>query len=148
MRAGKIKKHDFFQHKKKIRETIDVEMIKKVAPSGTVIQSVFMEQMEGNNYLLRPLGTYPLLCFMPSGPDPGRLTDVFVVDHGPRSVTVLPFPLRVNNVSLAQWKSLPGIGAKRAARIRAEKSLKDSSHLESIIESEIPQWLFKKLQFD
>jgi radical SAM superfamily enzyme with C-terminal helix-hairpin-helix motif len=146
-RTSKVKKHDFFQHKKQVREEIDVEMIKRVAPSGTVIQSVFMERMEGNNYLLRPLGTYPLLCFMPSGPNPGACVDVFVVDHGPRSVTVLPYPLKVDTVSLSQWKALPGIGSKRAARIRTEESLEGLSHLESIIETEIPPWLARALQF-
>ncbi|MGD9381134.1 MAG: radical SAM protein [Candidatus Thorarchaeota archaeon] len=148
MKSSRVKKHDFFRHKKQVRETIDVAMIKKVAPSGTVIRSAFMEKMEGNNYLLRPLGTYPLLCFMPSGQDPGAFVDVFVVDHGPRSLTVLPFPLKVNNVSLAQWKSLPGIGSKRAARIRIEKSVDDLSHLESVIETDIPPWLTRALQFE
>ncbi|MHA2385598.1 MAG: radical SAM protein [Candidatus Thorarchaeota archaeon] len=148
MKTSRVKKHDFFRHKKQVRETIDVTMIKKVAPSGTVIRSAFMEEMEGNNYLLRPLGTYPLLCFMHSGQNPGVLVDVFVVDHGPRSLTVLPYPLKVNNVSLAQWKSLPGIGSKRAARIRTEKSLKGLSHLESVIETDIPPWLTRTLQFE
>ncbi|MFX0054478.1 MAG: radical SAM protein [Promethearchaeota archaeon] len=147
-RKSKVKKHDFFQHKKQVREEIDVEMIKKVAPSGTVIQSVFMEQMEGNNYLLRPLGTYPLLCFMPSGPDPGVYADVFVVDHGPRSVTVLPYPLKAHTVSLAQWKAIPGIGSKRAARIRTEESLEGLFHLESIVGTEISPWLARALKFD
>ncbi|MHA2142417.1 MAG: radical SAM protein [Candidatus Thorarchaeota archaeon] len=147
-KPSRVKRHNFFRHKKQVREAIDLAMIKKVAPSGTVIRSVFMEQKEGNNYLLRPLGTYPLLCFLPSGPDPGTFLDVFVVDHGPRSLTVLPFPLKVNNVSLAQWKSLPGIGSKRAARIRTAESMTGSSHLESIIETEIPPWLTRALQFE
>ncbi len=147
-KSSRVKRHDFFRHKNQVREAIDVVMIKKVAPSGTVIRSVFMEQKEGNNYLLRPLGTYPLLCFMHSGPDPGTLVDVFIVDHGPRSLTVLPYPLKVSEVSLAQWKSLPGIGSKRAARIRTEKSLEGLSHLESVIETNIPPWLTRALQFE
>jgi len=107
-----------------------------------------MERMEGNNYLLRPLGTYPLLCFMPGGPNPGAYADVFVVDHGPRSVTVLPYPLKVHGVSLAQWKAIPGIGSKRAARIKTEESLEGLSHLESITETEISPWLARALQFE
>jgi radical SAM superfamily enzyme with C-terminal helix-hairpin-helix motif len=148
MKSSRVKKHAFFQHKKQVREKIDVAMIRKVAPFGTVIHSALMEQMEGNNYLLRPLGTYPLLCFMPSGPDPGKIADVFVVGHGPRSVTVLPFPLRLNTASLAQLRVLPGIGSKRAARVKAEKSLETLSHMESVIETEIPPWLTRALQFE
>ncbi|MFW9846778.1 MAG: radical SAM protein, partial [Candidatus Thorarchaeota archaeon] len=146
-KASRVKKHEFFRHKKQVRETIDLAMIKRVAPHGTVIQSVFLEEREGNNYLLRPLGTYPPLCFMPSGREPRSPVDVFVVDHGPRSLTVLPFPLEVKDVSLAQWKSLPGIGAKRAARIRTARSLESLSQLESIIDAEIPSWAGRALEF-
>ena len=148
MKASKVKRHDFFQHKKQVRETIDVSMIKRVAPSGTVIHSVFMEQKEGNNYLLRPLGTYPLLCFMSSGLDPGTFIDVFVVDHGPRSLTVLPYPLKVKEVSLAQWKSIPGIGAKRAARMRTVKSFANLAQIEMNLETQLPSWFTRTLRFE
>lgn len=143
-----LRQHEFFRHKKHVRETIDRTMLRKVAPLGTVIQSVFFEGIKGNHHLLRPLGTYPLLCHMPTTSIEQQSPDVFVVDHGPRSVTVLPHPLKVSSTTLAQWRVIPGIGSKRAARIRAAKSLKDSKELEASIDTPLPAWLLHSLDFN
>jgi radical SAM superfamily enzyme with C-terminal helix-hairpin-helix motif len=142
-----MKQHEFFRHKKRIREEIDTPMLKRVAPSGTIIPSVFSEGRDGNHQLLRPLGTYPILCHLPVQTNLESPIDVFVVDHGPRSVTVLPFPLRVSEASLAQWKAIPGIGAKRATRIRATQSLSNIDELEARIDAELPEWLHHSLSF-
>jgi radical SAM superfamily enzyme with C-terminal helix-hairpin-helix motif len=144
----KIKRNQFFKHREEIREKIDVEMIKRVAPHGTVINSVFVDGFTGNSYLLRPLGTYPLLCYMPMGTDEILPQDVFVVDHGPRSLTVLPFPFTVRQASLAQWKKVPGIGAKRAARTKTAGSITGLDHLQSILETELPDWFSRTLDFE
>jgi len=88
-------------------------MIKRVAPHGTIIQSVFLDAEDGNHHLLRQLGTYPLLCHMTKGSDERIPKDVFVVDHGPRSLTVLPFPFRPHKASLSQWKTSIGHGTSR-----------------------------------
>ncbi|MFW9770477.1 MAG: radical SAM protein, partial [Candidatus Thorarchaeota archaeon] len=144
----KIKRNQFFKHRQQIRENIDVEMIKRVAPYGTVIRSVFVDGMAGNSYLLRPLGTYPLLCHMPLGTRDGEPKDVFVVDHGPRSLTVLPYPFNVRKASLAQWKKVPGIGAKRAARTKTNDSIINVDQLQSVLDVELPSWFSRTLNFD
>ncbi len=142
-----IKRNEFFQHKKTIRERIDVEMIRRVAPPGTVISQVFEELREGNYRLLRPLGTYPLLCYLPDGQELGDNKNVFVVDHGPRSLTVLPFPLRPRIASISQWKSIPGFGAKRAARLKAASSINNAHDLSELTGLEIPEWLTSAIDF-
>ncbi|MGY5865051.1 MAG: radical SAM protein [Candidatus Thorarchaeota archaeon] len=147
--SGKrIKRNQFFKHREEIRDTIDIEMIQRVAPLGTVIKSVFVDGMTGNSYLLRPLGTYPLLCHMPAGTDEGAPRDVFVVDHGPRSLTVLPYPFYVRQASLTQWKSLPGIGAKRAARTKTAGSIENIDQLQIALDMELPDWLQQSLSFE
>jgi radical SAM superfamily enzyme with C-terminal helix-hairpin-helix motif len=143
-----VKRHQFVKHKNQVRETIDLEMIKRVAPYGTVIRSTFLEQQRGKNNLYRPLGTYPLLCQMPNGQSPRAKRDVFVVDHGPRSLTVLPHPFQVSNSSISQWRAVPGIGAKRAARIKSADSIQSADHLETLLETELPDWLTRTLDFD
>ncbi|MFQ5831509.1 MAG: radical SAM protein [Candidatus Thorarchaeota archaeon] len=143
-----IKKHEFFQHKKRVRETIDVEMMKRVAPYGTVIRSAFLEEQRGNNHLLRPLGTYPLLCYMPDGRSPGAVTNVFVVDHGPRSLRALPYPFKVRRASLAQWRAVPGIGSKRAARIKAVSPPDSARELETYLDTHLPEWFKRTLDFE
>ena len=143
-----IRRHDFFTHRAKIREIVDKEMIKKVAPPGTIIQSVFVDGEDGNNYLLRQLGTYPLLCHMPKGANGFIPQDVFAVDHGPRSLTVLPHPFRPKQASLSQWKAFPGIGNKRATRIKATASLSSISDVSKVLDMDLPEWFTKNLEFN
>ncbi|TET12157.1 MAG: radical SAM protein [Candidatus Thorarchaeota archaeon] len=145
--SGKrIKRNQFFKHREEIRDTIDIKMIQRVAPHGTVIKSVFSDGQTGNSYLLRPLGTYPLLCHMPQGI--GIPKDVFVVDHGPRSLTVLPYPFNAQRASLAQWKKVPGIGAKRAARTKTAGPIENVKHLQSTLDLELPDWFQRTLSFE
>ena len=108
---------------------------------------LYMEKKQGNTHLLRPLGTYPPLCFMPVGPTIDELTDIFVVDHGPRSLSVLPYPLEVSKASLTQWKAVPGVGAKRAARIKGAKTIVSTEQLRNLLELELPSWLTRSLSF-
>ncbi len=143
----RIKRNQFFRHREEIRETIDLEMIKRVAPHGTVIQSVFVDGETGNSYLLRPLGTYPLLCHMPKGTDDSTPQNVFVVDHGPRSLTVLPYPFKPSQASLSQWRVLPGVGSKRATRIKASKSLNSIKDVSDALDMELPDWLTRAMNF-
>ncbi|MBN2228071.1 MAG: radical SAM protein [Candidatus Thorarchaeota archaeon] len=143
----RIKRNQFFRHKEEIRTTIDLEMIRKVAPPGTVLTSVFLEDEEGNHYLLRQLGTYPLLCHMPKT-DGLIPNDVFVVDHGPRSLTVLPYPFIPQEASLSQWKAISGIGAKRATRIKSIASPKNLDDIQQVLDMELPEWLSRTFHFE
>jgi radical SAM superfamily enzyme with C-terminal helix-hairpin-helix motif len=144
---SRLKRNVFFKHKEKVRETIDLEMIKRVAPQGTVLLSSFLEGEEGKGYLLRPLGTYPILCRMPAGNRPSEVTDLVVVDHGPRSLIVLPYPINPNNTSMAQWRSIPGIGNKRAVRIKAGGPISEIVQIEERLENTIPGWLKESISF-
>jgi radical SAM superfamily enzyme with C-terminal helix-hairpin-helix motif len=121
-------------------------MLKRVAPSGTVIRSVFLEGQEGNYALMRPLASYPLLCQMPASGDASEVSDVFVVNHGPRSVSVLPFPLKANSATMAQWASIPGIGSKRAARLR-KAPVHSLGKAETVLDMKMPDWLARSLEF-
>jgi radical SAM superfamily enzyme with C-terminal helix-hairpin-helix motif len=143
----KVKRNQFFKHREEIRNTIDIEMIQRVAPHGTVIQSVFVDYETGNSLLLRPLGTYPLLCHMPKGADDSVPRDVFVVAHGPRSLTVLPYPYKPSQISLSQWRVIPGIGSKRATRIKATESLNSVQDISKILDMELPAWLTRAMDF-
>ncbi|MHA3964048.1 MAG: radical SAM protein [Candidatus Thorarchaeota archaeon SMTZ1-45] len=143
----RIKKNQLFKHREEIRDTIDIAMIKRVAPLGTVIQSVFIDGKAGNNYLLRQLGTYPLLCVMPRGMDDFVPQDVFIVDHGPRSVSVLPFPFKPSQTSLSQWRVIPGVGSKRATRIKAAQSLNSIQDVSKSLDMDLPDWVTRAMDF-
>ncbi|MDF1538246.1 MAG: radical SAM protein [Candidatus Thorarchaeota archaeon] len=144
---SRLKRNQFFKHKEAVRSSIDRIMIQRVAPSGTIIRSAYLEGDEGKGYLLRPLGTYPLLCRMASGPQPDGISDVVVVDHGPRSLIVLPYPIHPNKISLAQWRSIPGIGNKRAVRVKAAGPLTSVSQIEESLDNPLPEWLKQVIAF-
>ncbi|MFW9850488.1 MAG: radical SAM protein [Candidatus Thorarchaeota archaeon] len=144
---SRLKRNVFFKHKEQVRETIDLEMIKRVAPQGTVLSSAFLEGEEGKGYILRPLGTYPLLCRMQAGEQPSETSNLVVVDHGPRSLIVLPYPIHANRLSIAQWRSIPGIGNKRAVRIKAAGPFSNLSQLEERLDSSLPEWLKPAIEY-
>jgi radical SAM superfamily enzyme with C-terminal helix-hairpin-helix motif len=148
MKGKRIKHHEFIRHKQQVREDIDLEMIKRVAPPGTIIHNAHFEYQEGNICVLRSLGTYPLLCYTPVGHEPFTITDVTVIDHGPRSVSVLPYPFLANNATLSQWKRIPGIGAKRAAGLKSAAQLSNTTEIEKILEMELPFWFSRTLKFE
>jgi len=90
-------------------------MIKKVFPVGTVLRRVYPEYKKGKLTFARQLGTYPVLVGIPrklSKPE-----DIVIVDHGPRSVTGVTYPLNLNQVTFEELTAIPRIGAKRAERV-------------------------------
>ncbi len=54
-------KSHYFRFRKAVREQIDHNMLKKLAPAGTILKEVFMEVHDGNNSFGRQFGSYPLI---------------------------------------------------------------------------------------
>ena len=108
---------EFRRFKEAVRTTIDHEMLRRVVPEGTVLRDVFLELQDGHVTYGRQIGTYPILVGLPYHTEMNRFVDVRVVSHGQRSLTAVEYPLDVNRAPLAALSALPGIGAKRAARI-------------------------------
>jgi len=108
---------EFRRFKEAVRTAIDHEMLQRVVPEGTVLRDVFLEIHHGHVTYGRQIGTYPILVGLPYDTVQNRFVDVRVVSHGQRSLTAVEYPFDVNHASLAAITALPGIGAKRAARI-------------------------------
>lgn len=121
-------RHDreFRAFKEAVRNRIDLPMLRRVFPIGTVVQQVVVEQ-SGPLSLARPLGSYPILVGLPLPLPVGSVIDAVVVDHGQRSVTALPVPVPVNTLSLSTLRWLPGVGKKRAASIAARRPFRSLS---------------------
>jgi radical SAM superfamily enzyme with C-terminal helix-hairpin-helix motif len=107
-------KQQFKRYKQEIRETIDNPMLQRVTPPGTVLEDVHLEYHQDGKTFGRQLGTYPLLVAIPGERDLGRTIDVAVTDHGYRSVSGVPYPLDVNDASMAELTAIPGVGRGRA----------------------------------
>jgi len=107
----------FRNFKKTVREEIDRPMLKNIAPAGTVLKDVYIETYEGNISFGRQLGTYPILIGIPYRIPQGKKIDVYIFDHGFRSITGAQFPFPINTAPMSEIKTIPGLGAKRAARL-------------------------------
>ena len=109
--------HEFRRFKETVRTAIDHEMLRRVVPEGTILRDVYLEIQDGHVTYGRQIGTYPILVGLPYDMAQNRFIDACVVSHGQRSLTAVEYPLDVNRAPLAALSALPGIGAKRAARI-------------------------------
>jgi radical SAM superfamily enzyme with C-terminal helix-hairpin-helix motif len=110
-------KKQFKSYRAAVREEIDVPMLRRVAPPGTVLPDVRTEYHEGEHTFGRQAGTYPLLVGIPGEHPLGTHLDVAVVDHGPRSVTAVPYPLSLSEATMAELTAIPGIGASTAGDV-------------------------------
>jgi radical SAM superfamily enzyme with C-terminal helix-hairpin-helix motif len=107
----------FRNYREKIRTEIDIPMLKKVYPAGTLIRNVIVEQHRGPWSLARPIGTYPIVIDIPRELPLFSKHDIFVTDHRERSLIGLPYPFIPEKASLNEWKAIPGIGRNAGAVI-------------------------------
>jgi len=109
--------------KEKIRRDIDLPMLRRIVPKGTVLKNVFMEVKEGGYTKGRQFGTYPILVVVPYPIELRKFYDVKIIDHGYRSVTGLVYPIDVNKASLRELTSVPGISKKLAGKLMVKRPL-------------------------
>jgi len=125
---------EFRRFKETVRATIDHEILRRVLPEGTVLRDVYLEIQHGHVTYGRQIGTYPILVGLPYDLDVDRFMDVKITSHGERSVTAVEFPLDVNRASLRALEALPGVGAKRAARIVRHRPFANLSELAAALD--------------
>jgi radical SAM superfamily enzyme with C-terminal helix-hairpin-helix motif len=115
-------KHErqFRAFKEFVRTKIDLSMLQRVFPVGTVLRDVRVE-ISGNLSFGRQPGSYPILTGIPVQIPVRTVLDVVVVDWGMRSITALPLPLNVNTLPVSAIRWMPGVGKKRAASVMAKR---------------------------
>jgi radical SAM superfamily enzyme with C-terminal helix-hairpin-helix motif len=120
----------FHAYKEKIRKDIDMEMLKRVVPVGTVMPGVRMELHDSGLTFGRQIATYPILVGVPDALPLREVYDVKVVGHGFRSITAVPCPMDVNAAPPKLLESLPGVGKKRATAILRGRPYRDAGEFE------------------
>jgi radical SAM superfamily enzyme with C-terminal helix-hairpin-helix motif len=118
-------KHEqrFRAFKEFVRTKIDLPMLQRVFPIGTVLHDVRIE-VSGNLSFGRQMGSYPILVGFPLHLQRNTITDAVVVDWGMRSITALPVPVEINALPPSAIKWLPGIGKKKVAAVMAKRPFK------------------------
>ena len=86
----KKNKRMYWNWRNMVRQEIDVPMLKRVVPSGTILKNVMAEVYDGNTTFGRQIGTYPLAIGMVGRLPLGKFFDVKVTKHMLRSVTGEP----------------------------------------------------------
>jgi len=114
----------FRAFKEFVRTRIDLPMLQRVYPIGTVLHEVRVE-VSGELSFGRQPGSYPILAGIPLRLPKGTVIDAVVVDWGMRSVTVLPVPVTINTLPAQAMKWLPGVGKKRVAAVIAKRPFMD-----------------------
>ncbi|CAD5243932.1 radical SAM protein [Thermococcus camini] len=126
---GKLIQH----YRYKIRHEIDLPMLKRVVPVGTVLREVRSEVFENGLTYGRQIGSYPLIVGIPKEVPLNRFYDVLIVDHGFRSITGIPIPIDINRESPKVLQYLPGIGKKTAVKILSKRPFKNKDEFFSVV---------------
>jgi radical SAM superfamily enzyme with C-terminal helix-hairpin-helix motif len=114
----------FRKFKEFVRSRIDLPMLQRVFPIGTVLRDVRVE-VSGEISFGRQMGSYPILVGIPLRLPERTITDAVVVDWGMRSVTALPVPVTINTLPAPALRWLPGIGKKKLAAVIAKRPFRD-----------------------
>lgn len=117
----------FVYYKNKIREEIDMPMLRRIVPSGTVMKDVRTEVFDKITFG-RQLGSYPLLVGIPAELELNRSYNIIVTGHGKRSITGVPVPININRAPTKIIKEL--FGKKQAQKILAGRPYRDREDLE------------------
>ncbi|WP_456395520.1 radical SAM protein [Thermococcus sp.] len=123
-------------YKYKIRHEIDLPMLKRLVPVGTVLRDVRAEVYDSGLTYGRQIGSYPLIVGIPKEIGLNRFYDVLIVGHGFRSITGIPIPVNVNKESSKVLSYLPGIGKRRVVRILSKRPFKNEEEFLEIIGEE------------
>jgi radical SAM superfamily enzyme with C-terminal helix-hairpin-helix motif len=103
-----------------VRTKIDLPMLQRVFPIGTVLRDVRIE-VAGDLSFGRQPGSYPILVGVPLRLPRNTITDAVVVDWGMRSITALPVPVEINTLPASAIRWLPGVGKKKVAAVMAKR---------------------------
>ncbi|MCD6386703.1 MAG: helix-hairpin-helix domain-containing protein, partial [Methanophagales archaeon] len=133
-----VRKHKkyFKIFKRKVREYIDREMLRRILPLGTILRDLRCEVRKGKVTFARQFGSYPLLVGIIGEYERNNYVNAKVIDYGMRSITAIEYPLDVNKAKLYQLEAIPGVGSGTAARIVAKRPFKCVEDLKEVVGEE------------
>ena len=130
---GGVGSYQLQQFKDTVNREINKPMLQKVFPLGTLFRNVIIEESKGLTAYGRQPGTYPILVGIPGKFPVGACLDVKIVGHGYRSITGLPWPLKIREASPEQLAALPGLGKRRAMKIFLARDVSSMEKLRELL---------------
>ncbi|RLF24525.1 MAG: radical SAM protein [Thermoprotei archaeon] len=144
-----IRRHKrmFHIYKERMRKEVDLPMLKRIVPTGTVLREVYTEAYDSRKRLTyaRQIGSYPLLIATPIKLPLEVEMNFMIVGHGYRSVTGIPYPIPINRLDMRVLRLIPGIGERLAVRIVRSRPFKSQNEL---IKCGVPESIAKACTFD
>jgi len=143
----KIDERMYAHHKFIVRKEFDHEMLKRVFPSGSIFRDVIIEYHDGKMSYGRKIGTYAMLTGIPKILSLRSHIDCVVVDHGQRSLTVLPIPFKINKEGYDMLKWIPGVGDSSSIVIlkRPFNSMQEFVQKTNL---KFPDWMSEMVDFE
>ncbi|MEM2534940.1 MAG: radical SAM protein, partial [Candidatus Nezhaarchaeales archaeon] len=96
-------------YKKRMREEIDLPMLRKLVPEWTTLKDCYVEKQGSGGTYARQAGTYPILVFLPYPRKIREKIDVVVLRHGFRSVVGVETPIKINTAHRKLLESIPSL---------------------------------------
>ncbi len=130
-----IRKHKryFKAFKEKVKREIELPLMRKLVPVGTVVRDVYTEKHIGNYTYARPVGSYPLTIKIPDKIELGKFMSFTIVGHDHRSVYGVPYPLNINKASQKLISMLPSVSKKEVLSILKNRPFKKISEIGKIV---------------
>jgi radical SAM superfamily enzyme with C-terminal helix-hairpin-helix motif len=108
-----VKTEAAFRHyRERIRREIDIPMLEKVFPVGTLFREVIVDGTRGEWSLARPLGSYPITINIPKIYSLRTHLDVFVIGYRERSLVGLSYPFSPGKLTYHEIQHIPGMAKK------------------------------------
>ena len=118
-------KNRFEYYRDRIRHDVDIPMLKRIYPAGTVLQDVRMIEHRSGYSLGKQVASYSITVKVPGALELNGFCDLVAVGHQERSLVGLEIPVRINTIGKNALEAIPGISKKRASDIVLARPFSD-----------------------
>ncbi len=116
-----------------VRHVFDIENLRRILPKGTILRKLYTEMYDSDGTYARQVGSYPLIVYIPEKIKLDTWIDVVVVDHLPRSVIGIPYPVDINSASMKILRKIPGLDDHKISLIIRRRPFKNMEEVKAIL---------------
>jgi len=126
------KKFEYYRNK--IRDDIDIPLMEKIYPVGTIIEKSYILDHNNEYSYGKEISSYAITARFPEKIPIKTFIDALVIGHRERSITTLPVGQSINELSVASLRNIPGISKKGADDIVLRRPFKTMEEAKPYLE--------------
>lgn len=130
---GSVQKRFEF-YKERIRNEIDVHMLKKIYPPGTVLRDCFILDVRQGYSLGKQISSYSITLKVPGEIQLRTFRDIVVTGHRERSLQGISLPLNINSCGQKAFEYIPGISRDKSSQMIIERPFSKPEDFEKFLE--------------